>query len=96
MAVGRESGISNLRHGRGPQRGCAMLQLPGSSLGATASDGCQEGCEEGREEVSAGAWGHSNRSSGMLLRICCGLVVARGGRELHLFRLRHVDFGTTF
>ena len=35
--------------------------FPGSSLGATASDGCQEGCEEGREEgreeVSAGAWG---------------------------------------
>ena len=38
-----------------------MLQLPGTRLGATASDGCQEGCEEGHEEggeeVSAGAWG---------------------------------------
>ena len=44
-----------------------MLQLPGTCLGATASDGCQEGCEEGHEEggeeVSAGAYGGSQIAS---------------------------------
>lgn len=47
-----------------------MLQLPGTCLGATASDGCQEGCEEGHEEggeeVSAGAWWLPNRVSRMV------------------------------
>ena len=47
-----------------------MLQLPGTCLGTTASDGCQEGCEEGHEEggeeVSAGAWWLPNRVSRMV------------------------------
>ena len=57
--------------GRGHQFDCVMLELPGTRLGATANDGCQEGCEEGREEgdeeVSAGARGLSNRGSGLVL-----------------------------
>ena len=69
-----------------------MLQLPGSSLVASASDGCQEGCEEGREEVSGEAWGGLNMSelmmkcgSRMLLHGVSELVLGRAGDEWHRF-----------
>jgi hypothetical protein len=89
LSAWKESGVSNLWHGRGPQCGCVMLQLPGTCLGATASNGCQEGCEEGREEggeeVSAGAWGLSNRGSRMVFYGCSESVPGRAGHELHRF-----------
>ena len=69
-----------LWHGRGDQCGCAMLQLPGSSLGATLSDGCQEGCEEGREEVTAQGHGGSQLVAvewSCAVVISCEFVVAR-------------------